>query len=76
MYNMSLTSGTQPKVCGKPSVVCLCDKSRGLRAQERRLRMWLKEDSLAFQDLSSLVLDKRLLRDMKKDGPVQTYRPT
>ncbi|KAL0973588.1 hypothetical protein UPYG_G00206540 [Umbra pygmaea] len=55
-----------------------CDHAP-LTAQERRLRMWLKEDSLAFQDLSSLVLDKRLLRDMEKmalfkhTGPLEVF---
>jgi hypothetical protein len=28
--------------------------------------MWIEKDSVAFQDLSSLVLYKRLLKDLEK----------
>ncbi|KAJ7998415.1 hypothetical protein DPEC_G00204700 [Dallia pectoralis] len=38
------------------------------KAHEQKMRMWITKDSVAFQDLSSLVLDKRLLRDMEKMG--------
>lgn len=42
-----------------------CDHAP-LTAQEQKKRMWMKKDSVAFQDLSSLVLDKRLPRDIEK----------
>ncbi|CAM4529859.1 unnamed protein product [Leuciscus chuanchicus] len=55
-----------------------CDHAP-LTAQEQKKRMWMKKDSMAFQDLSSLVLDKRLLRDMEKmalfkhTGPLEVF---
>ncbi|XP_051965218.1 uncharacterized protein LOC127631208 [Xyrauchen texanus] len=55
-----------------------CDHAT-LSDQEQKKRMWMKKDSVAFQDLSSLVLDKRLLRDMDKmalfkhTGPLEVF---
>ncbi|KAF1385407.1 hypothetical protein PFLUV_G00107440 [Perca fluviatilis] len=46
------------------------------------MRMWIKMDSVPFQDLSSLVLDKRLLRGMEKmalfkhTGPLEVFHST
>ncbi|XP_059912251.1 uncharacterized protein LOC132461213 [Gadus macrocephalus] len=37
-----------------------------LTAREQKKRMWIEKDLVAFQDLSSLVLDKRLLKDLEK----------
>ncbi|CAL8253844.1 unnamed protein product [Gadus morhua 'NCC'] len=36
------------------------------KAREQKNRMWIEKDSVAFQDLSSLVLDKRVLKDLEK----------
>ncbi|KAG5261228.1 hypothetical protein AALO_G00301460 [Alosa alosa] len=41
--------------------------------------MWLKKDSVAYQDLTSLVFDKRLLKDLQKmalfkhTGPLEIF---
>ncbi|KAJ8011920.1 hypothetical protein DPEC_G00063320 [Dallia pectoralis] len=45
----------------------MCDHAP-LTSHEQKMRMWMTKDSVAFQDLSSLVLDKRLLRDVEKMG--------
>ncbi|XP_078114585.1 uncharacterized protein LOC144523128 [Sander vitreus] len=43
------------------------------------MSMWMKKDFVAFQDLSSMVLDIRLLRDMEKmalfkhTGPLEVF---
>ena len=42
-----------------------CDHAP-LTAEEQKRRMWLKKDSVAYQDLMSLVFDKRLLKDLQK----------
>lgn len=42
-----------------------CDHAP-LTAQEQKKRMWIIKGSMAFQSLPSLVLEKRLLRDMEK----------
>lgn len=39
-----------------------------LTVDAQRKKMWLKRDTLAFEELSSLVQDKRLLKDMEKMG--------
>ncbi|KAK7119692.1 hypothetical protein R3I94_021500 [Phoxinus phoxinus] len=50
-----------------------------LTAQDQRIRMWTEKDSVAFQALSSLVLDKRLLNDLdhmalfKHTGPLENF---
>ncbi|KAK7166281.1 hypothetical protein R3I93_006145 [Phoxinus phoxinus] len=50
-----------------------------LTAQDQRIRMWIEKDSVAFQALSSLVLDKRLLNDLdhmalfKHTGPLENF---
>ncbi|KAG5267049.1 hypothetical protein AALO_G00239290 [Alosa alosa] len=48
-------------------------------AEEQKKRMWLKKDSVAYQDLTSLVFDKRLLKDLQKmalfqhTGPLEIF---
>ena len=42
-----------------------CDNAP-LTAHEEKKRLWIQTDSVAFQDLWSLVLDKRLLKDLEK----------
>nr|XP_055053060.1 uncharacterized protein LOC129438330 [Misgurnus anguillicaudatus] len=37
-----------------------------LTAQDQRVRMWIGKDSVALQALSSLVLDKKLLKDLNQ----------
>ncbi|XP_030216455.1 uncharacterized protein LOC115546824 [Gadus morhua] len=50
-----------------------------LTAREQKKRMWIEKDSVAFQDLSSLVLDKRPLKDLEKmalfkhTGPLEIF---
>ncbi|KAG5269533.1 hypothetical protein AALO_G00203080 [Alosa alosa] len=55
-----------------------CDHAP-LTAEEQKKRMWLKKDSVAYQDLMSLVFDKRLLKDLQKmalfkhTGPLEIF---
>ncbi|KAK0155186.1 hypothetical protein N1851_002510 [Merluccius polli] len=55
-----------------------CDHAP-LTPEEQKRRMWLKKDSVAYQDLMSLVFDKRLLKDLQKmalfkhTGPLEIF---
>ncbi|CAM4607613.1 unnamed protein product [Leuciscus chuanchicus] len=55
-----------------------CDHAP-LTVEEQKKRMWLKKDSVAYQDLTSLVYDKRLLKDLQKmalfkhTGPLEIF---